>query len=106
MSLRSDNAGVGGRLSHAPSSILLVDDEKLFRASAARALRMRFPHTRIDAVADGREALDALAEQDYEVVVTDLHMPGMTGLDLILDFVGFLVDHLAGRNWLDLIKSR
>lgn len=35
------------------------------------------------AAASGREALVALDYGDYDAVLTDIHMPGMTGLELI-----------------------
>lgn len=37
----------------------------------------------VDCVVDGREALDRVAEQDYDVVLLDQRMPGLTGLQVI-----------------------
>src|SRR5262249_2060366 len=37
----------------------------------------------VDAVASGQEALTALGANDYSVLMTDLRMPGMGGMDLI-----------------------
>ena len=37
----------------------------------------------VRAVADGEEALRELAARDYDVVLTDVRMPGMDGLALL-----------------------
>jgi len=58
--------------------ILLVDDEAALRESLSRLLRVRgYP---VNAVSCGEEALRALDEDDYDVVVLDLKMPGMNGI--------------------------
>jgi CheY-like chemotaxis protein len=65
-----------------PSRILLVEDEELIRLTVARLLR-RAGHDVLVAV-DGEDALRQLASSDQPVdlMVTDLAMPGMNGLDL------------------------
>ncbi|MFN2317994.1 MAG: response regulator [Gemmatimonadales bacterium] len=62
--------------------ILAVDDEPMVLRALDR-LGTRLGH-RIDAVADPRVALARLeaSPNDYDLVFTDLTMPGMTGLDL------------------------
>ena len=39
----------------------------------------------VDCVDGGREALSVLAEQPYDVVLMDIHMPGMTGLECLAE---------------------
>lgn len=61
--------------------ILLVDDEPGIRKALARALR-REGHEVLTAP-DGRQAL-AIAQRDHpDLVITDIRMPGMDGLELL-----------------------
>jgi PAS domain S-box-containing protein len=60
--------------------VLVVDDEALVAAAVRRALAAEHDVTTI---LSGREALDHLVTHpDYDVVISDLLMPGMTGVDL------------------------
>ena len=61
--------------------LLLVEDKDSFRRPLARALEGSAWSVR--AVADPQEALAALAERPAQVLVTDLRLPGMSGLELI-----------------------
>jgi DNA-binding response OmpR family regulator len=63
------------------SRILVVDDEKYVRGLLCDVLTAW--GYEVDTVADGREGLRLLVERAYDLVVTDLHMPGVNGLDLI-----------------------
>ena len=62
--------------------ILLVDDSEPLRTCVARLLEGRGFEVR--QVADGGAALDCLAEFRPELVLTDLRMPGLDGLGLLL----------------------
>lgn len=61
--------------------ILLVDDDRFFREICADLLREE--GYAVDKAACGQDALDALAEDAYRLVITDLVMPDMSGLDLL-----------------------
>ena len=59
--------------------ILIVDDEEAIRSLMSRALMDEYIcHT----ACEGREALDKLEQDDYDIVITDLNMPGMGGMEL------------------------
>lgn len=58
--------------------ILLVDDEVVFTENMSRLLETRGYH--VTAVNNGESAIQALEDQDFDVVVLDLKMPGMDGL--------------------------
>jgi two-component system response regulator MprA len=60
--------------------ILVVDDEPAVRQALARALALE--RYEIALAADGEQALDLLAAGDYEAVLLDIVMPGMSGLEL------------------------
>jgi DNA-binding NtrC family response regulator len=61
--------------------LLLVDDESDFRESACRYLkRIGF---RVDEAEDGEEALNITVNKTFDVVVLDIHMPGMNGIEVL-----------------------
>lgn len=61
--------------------ILIVDDEMLMRNFMVEALKRKG----IEAVPaeSGEAALKLLQEQSFDMVITDLKMPGMTGMDVL-----------------------
>ncbi len=61
--------------------ILVVEDEPLIRQLLLTALSSR-GHTP-EAVSNGAEGLDQLKNGSYDVLITDFHMPRMTGKELI-----------------------
>lgn len=61
--------------------VLLVDDDTYSTTQLKKLLET--DELSVDAVASGQEALTALAAADYSVLITDLRMPGMGGMDLI-----------------------
>ena len=64
-----------------PSKILLVDDEKDFVLTLSERLEMR---DMAPVVAyDGEQALSILQEEEPEVIVLDLKMPGIDGMEVL-----------------------
>jgi len=63
-------------------SILLVDDEELILSSLQKTLKLS--GYRVTALQNGQEALKEFNENPdkFDLVITDLTMPGMTGLEL------------------------
>lgn len=64
-----------------PPRILIVDDEESLLDTLARASRLM--GYRVDTASSGAEAWQRLGTNVYDVVVTDLRMPGMGGRDLM-----------------------
>jgi two-component system response regulator PilR (NtrC family) len=62
-------------------SILVVDDEKGQREILSTILNKE--GYRIVAVPGGREALEKLAAEEFDLVLTDLKMQGMSGMELL-----------------------
>ena len=61
--------------------ILVVDDEKVIREILADFLSME--GYVVHAVEDGEKALEELKQRSYNLVISDLKMPNMGGLELI-----------------------
>jgi DNA-binding NtrC family response regulator len=74
---------------HATESVdidlLIVDDEADFRESACRYFkRLGF---RVEQAEDGEEALNVSTNRKFDVVVLDIHMPGMNGMRALEQFM-------------------
>jgi DNA-binding response OmpR family regulator len=61
--------------------VLLVDDEEEFVKALAERLKMR--DLRSDTVLDGEEALSYVEGQEPDVMVLDLKMPGIDGMEVL-----------------------
>ncbi len=64
-----------------PSKILLVDDEKKYVQTLSRRLMMREVESAV--VYDGQSALDLAKEDEPDVMILDLRMPGIDGVDVL-----------------------
>ncbi|MEM7449483.1 MAG: protein kinase [Myxococcota bacterium] len=62
--------------------IVLADDDENFRALAEETLRFALPEASIISVEDGTEALHAVDRAAPDLVVLDLDMPGLNGIEL------------------------
>ena len=63
--------------------VLIVDDDTNFLLSVQEGLKFYLPETDLLAATTGEEALDVLKKNQVDVVITDLKMPGMSGLELL-----------------------
>jgi two-component system response regulator MprA len=63
-----------------PVNVLVVDDEPAVRGSLRRALGLE--GYEISTADDGEDALEALAEYDFEAVILDIAMPGIDGIEV------------------------
>ena len=61
--------------------VLMVDDEVVFCENMAKLLNTR--GYQVKAVNEGEEAIRILKSEVYDVVVLDLKMPGMNGIDIM-----------------------
>ncbi len=64
-----------------PQTVLVVDDEPQVRELLSEAL-MSFGHSVVSAQ-DAEEALEKFHERHFDIVITDMDMPRMDGLELI-----------------------
>ncbi len=64
------------------ASILVVEDHPLFVQSLTRLLEDRGKH-RVTAVNSAEQALEQLDGSSYDIVLIDVSLPGMSGIDLV-----------------------
>ena len=63
--------------------IIIIDDEPKIRKGLGKILNMHPGWTVLDTFSEGESAIRFLESNPVDVVITDIHMPGMTGLDMI-----------------------
>ena len=63
--------------------ILLVDDHTLFRSGIRLLLQRNLDFEVVGEASDGLEAVKRAKELKPDIVLLDLHMPGLSGLDVI-----------------------
>ncbi len=68
-------------MSSQPKSILVVDDERSIRYLLSKQLEEL--GYQCETVPSGQEALERLAQQGVDLVMLDLRMPGMSGLEVL-----------------------
>ncbi|HEY9072951.1 MAG TPA: response regulator, partial [Desulfobaccales bacterium] len=65
----------------ANKDLLIVDDEPLVCESLKEMLALE--GYRVDAVLNGKAALEKLREDRYQLVLSDIQMPGLNGIELL-----------------------
>lgn len=68
-----------------PQRLLLVDDEVNVLNALVRALRLEFAAgaLQIETFSDPFKALERCCECDFDIVISDQRMPGMTGVEFL-----------------------
>ena len=65
-------------------SLLLVDDSATMRKIILRTLRMAgLDIDSFEEAGDGNEALEKLKEKTVDIILCDINMPGMGGLEMV-----------------------
>lgn len=62
-------------------TVLVVDDEATIRFSIRKALERAGAD--VSTAETGEQALEMLAEKPFDTVLTDIRMPGISGVDLL-----------------------
>lgn len=65
------------------TSILIVDDEAIIRNGLKSMLSRDEAFTVVGTACDGREALRMVDQWQPDIVITDINMPNMDGLELL-----------------------
>ena len=63
------------------STLLYVEDEALLRDSIGRYLKKLFDY--VSVASDGQDGLKLYKQKSYDIVITDIQMPYMNGLEMI-----------------------
>ncbi len=63
--------------------VLVVDDDKVLQQSVKQALE--FHHFKVDVANNGKEAVAAVYREKYELVVMDVNMPEMDGIQALTE---------------------
>ena len=61
--------------------ILIIDDERAIRSTLKEILE--FENYTVDEAEDGEKGLQHLSKSKYDVVLCDIKMPGMDGLEVL-----------------------
>jgi len=64
-------------------NILVVDDESIIRSGIERTIKKSYPDHRVLLAESPEEAVQLLKNEAIDLVLTDVLMPGMTGLQLM-----------------------
>ena len=67
----------------APVKILVVDDHPNTATTLARAIAQLGSKVEVLSATSGTEALERVKDKTADILITDMLMPGMTGLELI-----------------------
>ena len=62
-------------------SILLVEDEEYIRENLSEILGMHGYH--VDVAATGESGVEMVRKKEYDIVLTDLRLPGMDGIEVV-----------------------
>ena len=63
--------------------LLIVDDEAYARQAVANTIPWAEHGVEVHQVSSGKEALDFMEKRTVDVLMTDIRMPSMTGLELL-----------------------
>jgi len=78
--------------------ILIVDDSAMMRALIKRVIGLTELHVdEVVEAADGAEALRILESREINLLLTDVNMPGMTGVELLREIARL-------DRWPDLVR--
>lgn len=89
--------------------VLIVDDEKTALDIVIHAVSWHEYHIEAIAAADGEEALQTIAKERIDIVITDIKMPKMDGLELIRRInsmnQGIICIVMSSYNEFDLVRA-
>src|ERR1700740_1102765 len=63
--------------------ILIADDHAIVRKGLRHLLLEEYPSSIIEEVGDGESLIAKLIDEEWDIVICDLDMPGRSGLDAL-----------------------
>lgn len=89
--------------------ILIVDDETFSRTAIEDILRAEWSGVQVYSTRSGKEALGILEREEIDLMLTDIKMPGMSGLELLSEVrkreLSMEVIILSSYNEFDLVRQ-
>ncbi|MDE3142583.1 MAG: response regulator transcription factor [Bacteroidota bacterium] len=64
-------------------TILIGDDHSVVRRGLKTILLDAYPFAQIEEASDGIELLDKALKQDWSIIISDITMPGFTGIEVL-----------------------
>ena len=64
---------------------LIVDDHAVLRRGLLALLREEYPDLQVGEAKDAREATILILQQEWDLVVLDINMPGPSGLEVLAE---------------------
>lgn len=62
-------------------NILVVEDEK--KLARVLQLELEYEGYQVTTIHDGREAMDLIGEQDFDLILLDVMLPGLSGMEIL-----------------------
>ena len=66
------------------NKIILADDHSFIRVGLIQILRDEYPTVEITEVGDGESLINEVSKNDFDLVISDLDMPGRSGLEALI----------------------
>lgn len=89
--------------------ILIVDDEAFARTAIEDSIKAADSTIRVFSAANGDEALKVLSLEDIDIIMTDIKMPGMSGMELLAQIRRLKIQTeviiLSSYNEFDLVRQ-
>ena len=63
--------------------VLVVDDAKFIRERVTSMVRDAFPQSAVYACENGRDAIKAMSQEQFSIILCDWEMPQMSGLEVL-----------------------
>ena len=68
-----------------PVRIIVADDHAIYREGLKQVIETTIDMTVVDEAVNGQELLSKVQNNDYDMVILDITMPGRNGLDVLVD---------------------
>src|SRR5437879_6166297 len=65
--------------------VLIADDHAVFRRGLRETIGETFPKVTFGEADTAQEAVECVRQQDWDIVILDISMPGRSGLDILED---------------------
>jgi two-component system, NarL family, invasion response regulator UvrY len=63
--------------------ILITDDHPVVRKGVVQIVSRHYPDCEVDEAADGRQTIEMIGKSDYNLILLDISLPDINGLDVL-----------------------